>query len=450
MIALYPFQEEAVHAISACKRGIVKAPAGAGKTLIAAAAIHRFQMHGLGYNILWLANTREQIEQAEKACDTMGVNEACVTFKCYQAAESAKAYDLVVSDECHHVPAPIFRKWFAGHEGARWGFSATPDRGDELTDDVFELIGPVVYEIAREPLVKAGLLSRAEVEFFCPNDTQELQDTIELTTETRFKKMERSLPYIVAQMDKLPLCKIVQMQTIAVKKEAILLAEQHGLEFEDPVCKLRARLANTGPQISHVRSWLMQSAKQELMSRARWQAALQHGIYENIKRNEKIVDLALAQTATTLVLVGKVTHGEALSKQVPGSIVVHSRMKGRKDAVESLRDGRTKVAFVTSLLDEGADIPRASVLILAAAGRSARQQEQRTGRVLRTFAEKTHGKIIDFWDVQHPMLLRQSKARAKIYSGLGYEWVGTPDVVSKVFHAIGVTINKAIGFGKKK
>ncbi len=447
-IVLYPFQLDAVHALSACQRGIVKAPAGSGKTIIGAASINRYQAHGFGYKVLWLANTREQIEQAQTACLSLNVNMNCMTFKCYQAAGSAVGYDLVVCDEVHHVAAPVFRKWLKGHEGARWGLSATPDRGDELTQDVYELIGPIVYEVERGPLVKAGLLSRAEVEFFCPNGPDDMQEPIELETNTRFKSMERSLPYIVAQMDKKPLGVIVQQQPKEVKHEAVLLAEQYGLGYEDSVNKLRTRLAPTGQQISHVRAWLMQAAKQELMSRARWHAALKYGIYENTNRNDKIIDRALTGSETTLILIGKIAHGEQLSKSVPESIVVHSSMKGRAEAMQGLRDGSIKTAFVTSLLDEGADIPRASRIILAAGGRSSRQQEQRTGRVLRTFAEKTHGKIEDFWDLQHPMLLRQSKARAKTYYNLGYEFVGTPQVVRPVLHSIGVKINKAIGFEK--
>lgn len=444
---LYPFQIDAVNAISVCRRGIVKAPAGAGKTIIAAAAIKRFFINksGLG-GFVWYANTVEQCAQAFDACQKFGL---CGNFVCYQSGLKPENADLVICDEVHHIAAPIFRKILDGYKGACWGFSATPDRGDDLTDDVYELIGPIVYDVARGPLVKAGLLSRAEVEFFLPNSPEDMVDQIESDTQVRFEGMKHSLPYLVAQMDKLSLSKVVQTQIQAVKIEAVKLAEQFGLDFEEPVWKLRVRLATTGPNISHVRAWLMHAAKVELMSRARWQAALKYGIYENPKRNAAIVERALIGDETTLVLVGKITHGEELSKQVPGSIVMHSRMKGRKEAMEALRNGEVKTAFVTSLLDEGADIPRAGRIILAAAGRSPRQQEQRTGRVLRTFAEKTHGKIEDFWDVQHPMLLRQSRARAKTYYSLGYEFVGPQDVVGKALHAIGVTINKAIGFGKK-
>ena len=77
--------------------------------------------------------------------------------------------------------------------------------------------------------------------------------------------------------------------------------------------------------------------------------------------------------------------------------------------------------IATSLADEGLDVPRASVLTQAAAGKSKSKAEQRTGRVLRSFHDKTHGTIHDFKDVQHQMLRNQSMKRISLYRSLGYE-----------------------------
>ena len=95
-------------------------------------------------------------------------------------------------------------------------------------------------------------------------------------------------------------------------------------------------------------------------------------------------------------------------------------------AVAAFRAGGLKVLIATSLADEGLDVPRASVLILACAGRSAGKVEQRTGRVLRSFAGKDCGIIHDFTDTQHFMLHSQSKARMKLYQRLGYEIASLP------------------------
>jgi superfamily II DNA or RNA helicase len=76
--------------------------------------------------------------------------------------------------------------------------------------------------------------------------------------------------------------------------------------------------------------------------------------------------------------------------------------------------------IATSLADEGLDVPRAAVLILAAGGRSASKIEQRTGRVMRPHESKEIGTIHDFADEGASFAHAQFKARMKIYKKLGY------------------------------
>lgn len=92
--------------------------------------------------------------------------------------------------------------------------------------------------------------------------------------------------------------------------------------------------------------------------------------------------------------------------------------------------------IATSLADEGLDVPRANILILAGGGRSGARIEQRTGRVLRTFHGKSRGVIYDFFDTQHYYLLAQSKRREKLYQSLNYhietidfdQWTTSPSL----------------------
>ena len=82
--------------------------------------------------------------------------------------------------------------------------------------------------------------------------------------------------------------------------------------------------------------------------------------------------------------------------------------------------------FSSSLADEGLDVPRASVLVLAAGGRSAGKLEQRAGRVLRPFEGKSAGVVHDFLDRGCLFGHAQARARTKVYEKLGYH----PEVVS--------------------
>lgn len=57
------------------KRGIVQAPAGAGKTHIAASALAFCLLKRKGVaDVEIMANTREQVEQMQTACDPLSSN----------------------------------------------------------------------------------------------------------------------------------------------------------------------------------------------------------------------------------------------------------------------------------------------------------------------------------------------------------------------------------------
>mgnify|MGYP002145152819 CR=1 FL=1 len=161
----------------------------------------------------------------------------------------------------------------------------------------------------------------------------------------------------------------------------------------------------------------------EIRKRTLWTLAQEIGIFENARRNARVVEIAREHAAdSTLILVGSIDHGQLFTEQLPGAVMAHSKMgaKKRRETIEAFKAGDLRCLVATSLADEGLDVPCASVLILAAGGRSAAKAEQRTGRVLRPFDGKECGVIHDFHDHQHYFLEAQSKARGKLYTSLGY------------------------------
>jgi superfamily II DNA or RNA helicase len=151
-------------------------------------------------------------------------------------------------------------------------------------------------------------------------------------------------------------------------------------------------------------------------------------IVENQARQYEIARLAtrhIADGDSVLIIVYAIEQGRDLMARIPGARLVFSGMTvkadgRRSDLIQAFKDGVCRCLIATSLADEGLDCPRANVLILAAGGRSTAKSEQRTGRVLRTFAGKTHGVIYDFLDLDHPMASAQSWQRFKTYKKLGY------------------------------
>lgn len=369
---LREYQIYAVKALSRTHRGIIKAPAGSGKTIIAAAALNEWSgsryetVSNKLWKVAWVANTTEQVEQGRKALDAMLIwGNLAIDFFCYSGCPSLSGYDLAIFDECHHLPAPEFRKCVNYHDGARWGLSATPHRADELKEDVYKLIGPIVHTVDRAPLVEAGQITEARVIIHDTNDKGEFEREVESMADVAIAARKRKWPFL----------------------------------FRSP------------------------KMAKEQEKRIIWQLALSHGVENNRTRNERVIALAgHHRTDSTLILVGKIEHGEFISKQIPFSMVVHSKLpaKSRREAISAFQNGELRCMIATSLADEGLDVPRANVLIQVSAGRSAAKAEQRTGRVLRAFHDKSHGIIHDFSDLGHYFLAAQSRRRIAVYKSLGY------------------------------
>jgi superfamily II DNA or RNA helicase len=187
--------------------------------------------------------------------------------------------------------------------------------------------------------------------------------------------------------------------------------------IDTAIAKEIKRLSRVPEQFRKLKDWQIEMSVS---------ARLAHtmGIIENTKRNESVVNCAIKHAEdSTIVLVGQIEHGEFLASKIPSSKICFSGMgaKNRRETLASFKTGELKCVVATSMLDEGADFPRAGVLIMAVGGASKRLAEQRTGRVLRSFQGKSHGVIYDFEDSFHPVLAAQSKKRVKLYNQLGYQ-----------------------------
>jgi superfamily II DNA or RNA helicase len=431
MITLRDYQLPAVDAMLRTKRAICQAPAGSGKTVIASATLAKWvtpraRLARRRMRIAWIANTQEQCDQATKALGTFPAiaGAADVTVCCFAAGISLETYDLVIIDECHHIAAAEFRKIMDQAPAWRWGFSATPHRADELAKDVFELIGPIVHIVERKALVQAGQLAKARVIIHEPNRANEFEEEIKDHAESLFKRWRFGAQAAANDMA-IRTIKSLTSRTQAIDKPKLYaIIQEAGMTQDNAFIGIFSKFPKGHPTRSILWKMLIQLAEEEIEQRARWIACQKIGIFDNKKRNAQIIQIARQHANDShLIIIGSIDHGAALQERIPGSLVVHSKLgtKKRRQAIEDFSKGELKTMIATSLADEGLDVPRANVLTLAAAGRSAAKAEQRTGRVLRSFHDKTHGTIHDFMDTSHPMLLSQSKKRISLYRSLGYD-----------------------------
>lgn len=358
---LRDYQTEGSEFLQTRRRGFVIAPAGSGKTIIGAHALSR--RLGSGMSALWIANTKEQVEQAGVAISAMpGATGTEISVCCAAADPDPTSFDIIVFDEAHHLPATTWLDIASkGSDRILWGLSATPWHEDELRNLVVRSAFQEFFEIKRDRVMASGHLVPGKVYLHDLDRPGQFDAEIERRTVLEVQRRSRAFPGIAV--------------------------------------------------------W-------EHQRRAQWQIT-QEVVQANENRNGAIVALAVQESsvASVLILVFSIEHGEKLAAQIPGAVVVHSKLpkKRRAEVIAGFRAGTIPVMVSTSLADEGLDVPRAEVLILAAGGRSAGKLEQRAGRVLRPFAGKVAGRIHDFYDRGAVFANAQARSRMGTYERLGYE-----------------------------
>ncbi|WP_344614045.1 DNA repair helicase XPB [Dactylosporangium salmoneum] len=181
---LRSYQREAVDSFWAGGSGVVVLPCGAGKTLVGAAAMAEAQ----ATTLILVTNTvagrqwkRELIartslteqeigeysgERKEIRPVTIATYQVLTTRRSGQFAHldlfNARDWGLVVYDEVHLLPAPIFRFTADLQARRRLGLTATLVREDGREGDVFSLIGPKRYDAPWKDIESQGWIAPAE------------------------------------------------------------------------------------------------------------------------------------------------------------------------------------------------------------------------------------------------------------------------------------------------
>ena len=210
---LFEHQKEAINQLNSWwsdvnkRGGILCLPTGGGKTKTASAFVHNLRRENPKLRVLWLAHRKELVDQAFAALvQTTPINDqltigrfearnAKITRPCDIVVASIDTlkvirktgddgatktfpnldqllrtqrrwFDIVIVDECHHVPASgwmgMLKEIRRRAPGARFlGLSATPTRTNAAeTRHLHALLGVIEYQVSVAELIRKRILAR--------------------------------------------------------------------------------------------------------------------------------------------------------------------------------------------------------------------------------------------------------------------------------------------------
>ncbi len=342
------YQSEAVESwAKAGYRGIVVLPTGAGKTVMAIKAMERLQVATLIVvpTIVLMEQWRETLTEAfgsevgalgGGSSDVKPITVATYDSASLRAREIGDRFSLIVFDEVHHLPA-ISNSRAATYYLApyRLGLTATLGHDEEVISGLEELVGKVVYEKVVEEL--AG---------------RHLSD-------------------------------------YTVKTVNVSLAPEEKAEYERQFAVYKGFLQRRGIKIRSARDYLLfvkrsgvdPEARRALMGR---NAAMDIALNSRSKEEYLRGLLVANPNEKTIIFTrhNKLVYRISRSLLIPA--ITHQTVREeREEILDRFRRGVYRRIITSQVLDEGIDVPDASVAVILSGTGSSREFIQRLGRVLR-------------------------------------------------------------------
>jgi len=345
----FPHQAEALDAwLRGGRRGVVVLPTGAGKSYVAELAIAQVKRSTLivapTIDLMnqWMALLGAAFGAERVGAVGGGTYEVRpLTVTTYDSAyihmeHLGGKFGLIVFDECHHLPGASYA---LGAECAiapfRLGLTATPERQDGGHERLDTLVGPTVYRREIRELTGDYLA-----------DYEVVRIRVELTEE------ERSA-----------------YETARGEYRGFVM--QNGIRMSSPsgwgeFLKMTSRSAWGR---SAWRAWREQR-------RIPLQCAGKLGILEDllIQHHDEQVIVFTADNDTVYRIARRYLI-PAITHQTPA--------RERQDILAALQSGAIRAVVTSRVLNEGVDIPTASVGVVLSGSSSVREHVQRLGRILR-------------------------------------------------------------------
>ncbi len=348
-----PYQQEAIAEWKrAGSRGVVVLPTGAGKSLVAQMAVEQVKRSTLvvvptidlmnqWYDLLL------SCFQAEVGLIGGGYFETgALTVTTYASAfrfmeRLGNQFGLVIFDECHHLPSSVYR--YAAELSIapfRLGLTATPERADGAETVLERLIGPFVYR--RETHELAG-------EYL--SDYSVVRLRVELSAEERTAyEQER------------------EIFRAFLREKGIGLGGMHGWQI-------------------FVAASARSSEGRRAMMAYRESKRIALGTHSKLRVLAELLGRHRRDKVLIFTAENEMVYRISEKFLIP-AITHETGIKERRAWLEAFNKGEVLALATSKVLNEGVNIPDASVAVILSGSGSTREHIQRLGRILRKLPGK--------------------------------------------------------------
>ncbi|MEI6423123.1 MAG: DEAD/DEAH box helicase [Lentisphaerota bacterium] len=375
-------------------RGIVKAATGTGKSLVALMAMEYLSRNGENAKFAIIVPTKALQEQWRKnLIDIFGISGNLISlhgggrssnagslnnfFHLYTANTARdkfcshckiwKEKVFLIADECHRYGSEDNSRIFNARYEYSLGLSATPERyGDfGFEEKILPGLGKLVFEYGYDRAADDNVISPFRL----------TNIAVELTypEKVEYENMSKKLSLLINNLyNRYPFLRKQRNFFACLEKIRRDKAEQEMQPDTD---------IEQFFNISINRKTLLNRAGNRMSSLIHILKSL-YGKAKIIVFHELIEELDFISGA--------------LERSGIPHLAYHSGMKsGERDtALETFRNGSSKILLACKALDEGLDVPDTHVGIIVAASKTARQRIQRIGRTIRKSSGKDFSWII--------------------------------------------------------
>jgi superfamily II DNA or RNA helicase len=333
-------------------QGVVVLPTGTGKTFLAMLAIRKAGRPALvvtpTIDLLnqWYGLLKEGFGTEVGLLGGGSYDIQPLTVATYDSAyihleRWGNKFGLLVCDECHHLPGPSYQLIAAGCIAPfRLGLTATPERSDGQEALLDSLLGPIVYR--REITQLAG-------EFLAEYRTERV--FVELTPREQ---------------------EVYQSNREHFRQ----FAADHGIALGSP--EGWKRFIFECQRSSAGRRAFKAYMEQKRVERA--PAAKMAKLEELIARHRSDRILIFTADNATVYRIAR--------RYLVPAITHQTKAKERRLILERFHSGEYPILVTSQVLNEGVDVPAASVGIVLSGSGTTRENVQRLGRILRKYGDK--------------------------------------------------------------